>query len=605
MSFLERDPEMLELLGVPHQAKSPARVEVLPARAGDTVHGIAGGPYEGADRFDRELALWTPSMGSADDDILPSKDILDARSRDAARNDAFVKSGTNIHKDNIVGSQFTLNSRPEYSVLGLSEDWAEEFQEEVETKFTLWAESVRNWVDAARLMNFTGMVRLAVAMELIQGEMLATAEWLNEDDRPFRTAIQLIDTDRLSNPPHIRDTDRLRGGILSNHYGRPLTYYIRSAHPSDYWTLKSQRWRAVRARKPWGRAQVIHIYEHFRPEQSRGVSGMVAALKELRITKRFRDVVLQNAVVNATYAASIESDLPSEAVFTALGGGAIGEGDLGAAIQKYAGGYLGAIASYAENAKNLHLDGVRIPHLFPGTKLQLHPAGDGGPLGTEFEQSLLRYIAANLDISYEQLSRDYSQTNYSSIRAAMNETHKSMMSRKRNVADRFATNVYHLWLEEAIARGEITSLPRNAPNFWDGINSEAYGACDWIGASRGQVDELKETQAAVLRGKYNLTSDEIELARLGLDYRKVYRQRSREKKLREELDIQTDGDLIADNMMNAATGAPREKEARDEKRDGSDDNTDARRDPLMSGAGTLENDFMDSSIDAGDGGEAQ
>ena len=45
--------------------------------------------------------------------------------------------------------------------------------------------------------------------------------------------------------------------------------------------------------------------------------------------------------------------------------------------------------------------------------------GKGGPLGQEFEQSLLRYIAAALGVSYEQLSKDYSQTNYSSARAAM------------------------------------------------------------------------------------------------------------------------------------------------------------------------------------------
>lgn len=539
---------------------------------------IAGDAYEGASRFDRDLATWYPSMGSADDDILPEKQLLDSRSRDSFRNDAFVKSGTNIHKDGIVGSRFVLNSKPEYTVLGLDETWAEEFQEEVEVKFALWAESTRNWVDASRAQNFTEMVRLAVGLDLTQGEVLATAEWItSEADRPYKTAIQMVDPDRLSNPPTAIPNDRIRGGILKNRYGVPLVYYIRRSHPNDWYTLDSQKWKAVRARKPWGRTQVIHLFDLTRPDQSRGIAGMVAALKELRITKRFRDVVLQNAVVNATYAASIESELPSEAVFSALGGGAgLNEGQFADLVRSYAGGYLGAISEYAKSSKNLQLDGVRIPHLFPGTKLQLRPAGQGGPLGTEFEQSLLRYLAANLDISYEQLSRDYSQTNYSSIRAAMNETHKAMMSRKSRVADRFATEVYLLWLEEAIANGTIESLPRNAPNFWEGMNREAYGACEWIGASRGQIDELKETQAAVLRSKYNLTTDEIELARFGLDFRKIYRQRAREKRLRERYGIETEEDLD-ENMMNATTGAPREKESKGEPEDGSEDNTDARR----------------------------
>ncbi len=57
---------------------------------------------------------------------------------------------------------------------------------------------------------------------------------------------------------------------------------------------------------------MLHIFEQQRPDQTRGVAAMVSALKEMRITKQFRDVTLQNAVVNATYAASIESDLPSD-----------------------------------------------------------------------------------------------------------------------------------------------------------------------------------------------------------------------------------------------------------------------------------------------------
>ena len=155
----------------------------------------------------------------------------------------------------------------------------------------------------------------------------------------------------------------------------------------------------------------------------------------------------------------------------------------------------------------------------------------------------------------------------------MNETYKSMRAVKRLVADRFASHIYMLWLEEAIARGEIKSLPSNAPNFWEGLNREAYCACEWIGASRGQIDELKETQAAVLRLKYNITTYEDEAGRLGKDFRKVFEQRSREKKMMERLKIEVDpGD---DNMMNAASGDAREGEARDEKDDGSEDNTDA------------------------------
>lgn len=169
--------------------------------------------------------------------------------------------------------------------------------------------------------------------------------------------------------------------------------------------------------------------------------------------------------------------------------------------------------------------------------MKLQPAGQPGGVGSEFEQSLLRHIAASLGLSYEQFSRDYTKTNYSSARASMNETHKYMQSRKKIVADRFASAIFALWFEEAMNKGEITTIPRGKANFYDGLNKDAYLSCAWIGASRGQIDELKETEAAVLRIEKGLSTYEKEAARLGEDFRELFAQRAREKRMMEQLGI--------------------------------------------------------------------
>ncbi len=533
------DRESLDLIGLPD------------------VQALVGGAFDGASRTDKALALWTPSRGSADMDLVPQKVELDARARDVLKNDAYVRGGATIHQDNIVGSRYLLNSKPMGNLLGagFDETWEEEFQEEVEGRFELWAESPDNWPDASRLNTLTEMVRLAVGLYSASGEVLASVEWLRGGGRPYSTAIQFIDIDRLCAPPYALDNPRLVGGIEKDALGAPARYHIRMAHPQDYRNPDTWRWRVVPARKPWGRLQMIHIYEQHRPDQTRGVSEMVAALKEIRITKKFRDVVLQNAVVNATYAASIESDLPPADVFASLGG----VDNPAAGLQSYVGSYLEQIAAYSGGAKNLTIDGVKVPHLFPGTKLHLHPAGKGGPLGQEFEQSLLRYIAAALGVSYEELARDYTRTNYSSARAAMAQTWKRMSAIKRMVADRFATTVYRLWLEEAINKGVIQSLPARARQvgwLYEEQRLDAISRCDWIGASKGQIDELKETQAAVLRLRNNLSTDEIEASRLGLDWRAVKKQRAREKAMDEELGLVVE----EDNMVNSISGEPREVE---------------------------------------------
>lgn len=517
---------------------------------------VMGGAHDAASRFSRELATWNPPNRGVDADVLPDKQITDARSQDMIRNDAFVGAGQTLHKDNIVGSTFFLNAKPNVRILGLDDTWATEFQEEVEAKFTTWAESFNNWPDASRRNTFTGLIRLAVGTYVAGGEVLATAEWMRDGPRPYQTAIQMIELSRLSDPGDQGfDFNKVRGGIEFNSYGAPQAYYIRRSLPGNVMSWQdSYRWSRVRASNRIGRPQVIHIMEQMRPSQSRGISQLVAALKEMRITKRFRDVTLQNAVVNASFAAAIESELPTQAVFESLGAG-----NVGSQITDYATKFLGAVSQYASNAKNMTIDGVKIPHLMPGTKLNLTPMGTPGGVGTEFEASLLRYIAANLDVSYEQLSKDFSKSNYSSARAGMVETWKAMQSRKRMVADRVATMVYRLWFEEALNRGEITSMPRNAPNFYSGMNMEAYTTCDWIGASRGQIDELKETQAAFLRLKSGLGTYEEELAKQGKDWRVVFAQMKREQELMEKLGIQ----MQESAAMNSVLGNPGSTEAKE------------------------------------------
>lgn len=520
---------------------------------------VMGGAYEAADRFDRALVTWTPPDRGADADILGDKKLSDARARDIVRNDAYVGSGQTLHKDTVVGAAFRLNARPNTKILGLDETWADEFQQEVEAKFTTWAESYNCWVDRSRRNTFTGLIRLAIGVYLHSGEILATSEWVRAGKRPYRTCFQMIELNRLSNPHDRRvASGNIRGGVELDSGGAPIAYHIRRGELGSFmWERNSDQWTRIRAETSFGRPNVIHILEQHRPGQSRGVSQLVTALKEMRTTKRFRDVVLQNAVVNASFAASIESELPPQTVFEAMG-----SGNAGQTIADYATEYLGAVNAYAGNARNMQIDGVKIPHFFPGTKLNMMPMGTPGGVGSDFETSLLRYLAASLDVSYEEMARDYSKTNYSSARAGMLVTWRSAQSRKKMVAERLAQIIYRNWFEEAAETGELETM-RGRPSLYDGLNIEAYTACSWIGAARGMIDELKETQASVQRLRNGLSTFEEEHARQGRDWREVFAQLKKEKLEMERLGLEFDGG----EAENATTGAPRDDDGENNARE--------------------------------------
>lgn len=517
-----------------------------------------GGAMEGAQRNTRELATWQPRIEAPNNAIARVKTLADARGQEMVQADGYAMGTVAIHRDSIVGSQYRLNAKPVARVLGVKDSWARGWQQEVEARFNLVAESPNNYFDASGVNTLTGLVRLAVGGFLMTGELLATAEWIRKSNRPFSTAVQMVSPTRLSNPDGLSDSTLLKSGVSLDSFGAPVGYNIRKAFPGSELDPDDWKWIYVPAEKPWGRKQVIHIFEPLLPGQVRGISEMVSVLKQMKMTKNFQEVVLQNAVVNASYAAAIESELPSELVFGQMGMGQTQFSDM---LKTF----MMGLVDYSSGADNIQVDGVKIPHLFPGTKLKMQPMGTPGGVGTDYEQSLLRNIAASLGMSYEQFSRDYTQTNYSSARASMGETWKFMNSRKKMLADRFASHIYALWLEEEIAAGNIP-LPRGKTRDWfyEPLVKDALTNAEWIGASRGQIDELKETNAAIARIKNGLSTYEIEIGRLGSDWRDVFAQREEEES------------IIADKKLNF-TGQPVVEEPEESESESESTSTDEKK----------------------------
>lgn len=532
-----------------------------------------GGGLEGAERTSREMASWRPFFGSPNQAISLGKEVADARGRDTVLNDGYAMGAMRYHKDSIVGAHFRLNAQPDWQVLrdmynptGASEEewrvWAEAFQLRVERRFNLTAESGAHWLDASRRMTLTEMVRVETGAFVYTGEVCATGEWIREAGRPYKTALALVNPDRLSNPdrrmdrPASRTQRGLVGGVEIDFYGRHHGYWFQQSHPGEFSHPDSMKWSRVPAEKPWGRKQVIYINEPMMVEQTRGVAEIVSALKQTKMRKQFSEVTLQNAVVNASYAASVESELPSAEVIAMMGGGAENQ------LENYLKMYMGALSEFMGGSNNIKLDGAMIPQFFPGTKLNARPLGTPGGVGTDFEASLLRYLAAALGTSYSALSRDYSKLSYSGLKGEAAEIQKFMGSRKKGVADKLATYGYELWLEEEIA-GDYALLPPGwtRDDYYRPLAKEALSVCSWIGTGRGQIDELAETQAAILRINSGLSTREIETAKLGNDFRDVLAQLERESKLIEKHGLllsgiaqQTTGDAGTQQTLQGKPG---------------------------------------------------
>ncbi|AKJ73889.1 portal protein [Salmonella phage 37] len=116
--------------------------------------------------------------------------------------------------------------------------------------------------------------------------------------------------------------------------------------------------------------------------------------------------------------------------------------------------------------------------------------------------------------------------------------------------------IYTLWLEEEVNAGNVPLPPGFTwRDFYDPMKRDALCNAEWIGASRGQIDEKKETEAAILRIKNGLSTYEAEIARLGGDFREVFKQRAREEGIIKELGLDFSGKMVEGTEASGSTGS--------------------------------------------------
>jgi lambda family phage portal protein len=502
----------------------------------------------GGNGFGSEIADWRPQPMSVDAALLPELSTANARSDDLSRNHGVAAGATQLHVDNIVGHLFKPSVKINWRRVGITEDEARDLAKKIEAAFHEYAEDeVHCYIDAERKRTFTMLIREGIATHTRLGEILSSAEWIDHKGSPFKTSIKVVSPHRLSNPAMHMDNEKIRGGVESDKYGAALYYHIREAINTPFGGLNpTTKWKRVARENRWGRQQIMHVFEPTDDGQTRGANSFMSVISRLKMLDKFQATQLQTAIINAMYAAVIETGLDSEKAFEIVGG------DKG--TQNVMAKWMEQSADY-HDAQNLKLNGSKIAHLMPGEEFKLLTPGNTGSGFAEFESSILRNVAAGLNVSYEQLARDYSKTNYSSARASMMESWRYFMGRRKTIANRYATMIYSLWLEEAIDRG-IIKLPEGAVSFYDA--KSAWCNVKWIGAGRLQIDGLKEVKEAILRIESGLSTYEKEIALMGEDYQEVFEQQVREMKERKDAGLPTASWVAAQEL--APDSAPEETE---------------------------------------------
>lgn len=515
--------------------RSISRFEVARARhsamtAAPAIVGDYPSAYDGAGGHGTYFSEWPAALRSANRDILPARNAITARVRERLRNDPIAASHRSRRVNSVVGRGWQVKFRPNARALGISLEAARQLGQDLTTEFKLYAYSHNFCSDAERRLTFGQQLRLTTSHLCgADGEALALSEWADDEPTRYKTRLRLVDPDRLSNPNGRPDRDNLQGGVETNAAGVPWTYHIRERHPSDIGGPGQFRWQAFERWTPWGRPQVFHVFEPERAGQSRGVSRFASVLKTFRALGRYADATIESATINALIIAFMKSNSGPAEASESFEVKDVRE------IEQFRQDH------YKKNPVSL-ANGAVLPVLPYGDEIAMQTAAkDVGGFDTVF-RSLLRLIAAALGTTYEELTMDFSQVNYSSARAALIHAWADVVSIMGLVEDQLVRPFCVSWAEEAFDSGYV-QIPAGAPDFYDAV--DAYCQIHCIGPGRGYIDPTKEIDAAAARVEAGQSTLEDECDAQGRDWEEVLEQRARELARERELGLPPSGGAAA------------------------------------------------------------
>lgn len=322
--------------------------------------------YEAA-RPGRRTSGWARSSGDANAVLAVAISELRMHARDLIRNNSWARRGQRVIANNTVG----------WGIVPKANGGSSQAAGAI---WKAWADSTQ--CDSEGRLSFSGIQSLVMKSIASDGEILVRRRLRRpEDGLAIPLQLQVLEGDFL-------DTSKdgligiaggpIRQGVEFDKLGRRAAYWLFSEHPGGLNSLPVSR------RVP--ASEILHIFYTERPGQSRGVSWFGSAIANLKDLDEYEDAELLKQKIAACFAAFV-TDLD--------GAGTVGAED-------------------PDDETAEVLEPGMIQKLPPGKQVTF----GNPPTVTEgnFANRNLRRIAAGLGVSYEDLTGDYSQVNFSSAR---------------------------------------------------------------------------------------------------------------------------------------------------------------------------------------------
>jgi lambda family phage portal protein len=322
---------------------------------------------------------------------------------------------------------------------------------------------------------------------------------------PF--ALEILESDMLDEDYDGKSSKKgweWRMGVEVDNWGRPQNYAFFTRHPGDttFTTRPTSEDRHVIV----SAKDVIHLYKVERPGQTRGVPWMSSAIQRLHHLEGYEQAELVRARASSALMAWIQSPEGE------LSGDDVEDNERVYDMSPGAIRYLGKGES------------VHVPNLDA-------PDGQFEP----FLRAMLRALASGVGCSYEAISRDYSQTNYSSSRLSLLQDQQAFKAIQYQLKENLLQIIFDEWLEVAVLSGTLTLPTYQA-------EPDRFRQVRWLFPGWQWVDPIKEVQSAQLAVRSGFKTQAQVVAEMGGDLEELLMARKNEIEMSEQLGLMFDTD---------------------------------------------------------------
>lgn len=464
----------------------------------DATRKMSSRGYDGAKKG-RRLANWGGVIRSPNSDISNDRDTLIARSRDLEQNDPFAKGSfdaivTNVVGDGIIPTPYIFQE--DSDTLPANKKKVEKFDQLLED----WADTSRcDFNDQTSLYGLQGLAMRTIA----QSGMCFVVKKTDPENKSLPLRIQVLEPDQLDLQLNkITSTSVIFRGIeISKSTKRIAAYWLLPDHPDATFDEGATKKESVR----FAVEDVLAPFMLLRPGQLIGVPWLYAGMVRLHDFSKYEGAQLVKQEVSALTVTYVTRDAPPDE-------------DLGGDGEE-------------ENYYETREPGGHI-YLNPGeTAVPANPPSVDGY--SEFSQNTLRGVARAMGLTYEELTTDYSNVNFSSARMGW-------MSMNRNIK-MWRSHMFHpMFLDKLggwlIQAGQIK------------LGDLSFMRIKWTPPRREMIDPVKEISANAVALETLQTSLTEIYAESGRDFKKTLREIIEERKLLEEAGIAIKG--VTDLVIN-------------------------------------------------------